>query len=55
LKEVRTEQFEEVRSPYRYFMEKKHSEEELLNIDDISHNLRRLEKLQEDLNKNKFS
>jgi hypothetical protein len=26
-----------------------------LNIDDISHNLRRLEKLQEDLNKNKFS
>lgn len=40
---------------FKQFLEKPREDKEFLNIEDISDNLRRLEKLQEDLNKNRFS
>ena len=40
---------------FKYFLEKSKEDKEFLNIEDISDNLRRLEKLQEDLNRNRFS
>jgi len=53
---LKTDFYEEPKPPYRYLKTNHHpEEEELLNIDDISYNLKRLEKLQEDLNRNKFS
>jgi hypothetical protein len=40
---------------FKQFLEKPREDKEFLNIEDISDNLRRLEKIQEDLNKNRFS
>ena len=54
-KEILDVQKENSRREFKYFLEKNREEKEFLNIDDISDNLRRLEQLQEDLNKNRFS
>ena len=48
-------EFKENKKEFRYFLDKPREDKEFLNIEDISDNLRRLEKLQEDLNKNRFS
>ncbi|OMJ70789.1 hypothetical protein SteCoe_31160 [Stentor coeruleus] len=58
-KEQKREFFDECKEnkqrDFKYFLEKNPEVKETLNIDDISDNLRRLEKIQEDLNRNRFS
>ena len=49
------DEYRDVRAANPHIQQRRNESDEFLNIEDISDNLRRLEKLQEDLNKNRFS
>lgn len=58
-KEQKQEFFDECKNPkkrdFKLNIDKSRTPKEVLNLDDISDNLRRLEQLQDDLNRNRFS